>query len=149
MKWFHLRQIGIFGTPKCPVLLSDESIKLEMCFIGESNANNIKAVIMNHIEHPVRKVKPLSQSWCRYTPMIMNFVGKHVWVTSQYCMRVRKLQTSLCYNSADGFPGLMLNICRNCGEIFRCNNCWPVWQHARQDHLPRYLPVQNWQRACE
>ena len=59
MKWFRLTQIGIFGTSKPPALFIDKSINVETCFINEPNAVNIKAVINNHIEHLVRKVKQL------------------------------------------------------------------------------------------
>ena len=78
MKWFRLTQIRIFGTLKSAVLFIDESIKVEIGFIGEPNAVSIKAIIINHIEHPVHKVKPLSYSSCRYKLATLNFVGEHV-----------------------------------------------------------------------
>jgi len=40
-------------------------------------------------------------------------------------MRAGTFQTSLCCDSSDGFPRLLLNNCRNCCGIFWSNNCWP------------------------
>ena len=56
-------------------MFTDELIEVEMFFISKPNAHNIKAVIINHTDHPFRKVKPLSHSSCRYSLVILNFVG--------------------------------------------------------------------------
>ena len=42
MKLFGLSQIEILRTPKSPVLFINESIKMEMCFIGEPKVNRTR-----------------------------------------------------------------------------------------------------------
>ncbi|GBN51850.1 hypothetical protein AVEN_119715-1 [Araneus ventricosus] len=51
----------IFGILKSPVLFIHESIQVEMYFICEPDAANIKSFIINHCENLVCKVKPLNQ----------------------------------------------------------------------------------------
>ncbi|GBM27492.1 hypothetical protein AVEN_157195-1 [Araneus ventricosus] len=77
MQWFLFTQMRIFGTPKSPVLFIHESIQVEMCFICEPDAANIKSFIINHCENLVRKVKPLSHSFFGYGLMTLDFVWKH------------------------------------------------------------------------
>ncbi|GBM59115.1 hypothetical protein AVEN_255655-1 [Araneus ventricosus] len=57
MQWFLFTRRRIFGTPKSPVLFIHESIQVEMSFICEPDAANIKSFIINHCENLVRKVK--------------------------------------------------------------------------------------------
>ncbi|GBN93209.1 hypothetical protein AVEN_32487-1, partial [Araneus ventricosus] len=64
----------ISGTPKFPVLFIHESIQVEMCFICEPDAANIKSFIINHCENLVRKVKPLSHNFYGYGLMTLDFI---------------------------------------------------------------------------
>ncbi|GBN72553.1 hypothetical protein AVEN_123376-1 [Araneus ventricosus] len=77
MQWFLSTQMRIFGTPKSSVLFIHESIQVEMCFICEPDAANIKFFIINHRENLVCKVKPLSHSFYEYGLMTLDFVWKH------------------------------------------------------------------------
>ncbi|GBL79030.1 hypothetical protein AVEN_48983-1 [Araneus ventricosus] len=74
---FLFTQMRIFGTPKSPVLFIHVSIQVEMCFIREPDAANIKSFIINHCESLVRNFKPLSHSFYGHDLMTMDFVWKH------------------------------------------------------------------------
>ncbi|GBN12471.1 hypothetical protein AVEN_118300-1 [Araneus ventricosus] len=77
MQWFLFTEMRIFGTSKSAVLFIHESIQVEICFMCESCAVNIKSFIINHCENLVRKVKPLSHSFYGYDLMTLDFVWKY------------------------------------------------------------------------
>ncbi|GBL97853.1 hypothetical protein AVEN_26966-1, partial [Araneus ventricosus] len=60
MQWFLFTQMRIFGTPKSPVLFSDESIQVEMC----SSVNQMQPT-SNHSLSIIVRISFAKSNLCR------------------------------------------------------------------------------------